>query len=44
VEYYEAHAASLAKYAVDPRSVYAPEVIRAFPDEFNNSWREFWGI
>ena len=44
IPYEEAHPAALAKYGVDPRSVYAPEVIQAFPDYFNNNWRAFWGL
>ncbi|MEX0271441.1 hypothetical protein AB3R30_20095 [Leptolyngbyaceae cyanobacterium UHCC 1019] len=42
--YEEAHSAALAKYAVDQRSVYAPEVIQAHPDHFNNYWKSFWGL
>jgi hypothetical protein len=40
----EAHPAALAKYGVDARAVYAPEVIQAFPEQFNQYWRKFWGV
>ncbi|HEY0426484.1 MAG TPA: SpvB/TcaC N-terminal domain-containing protein [Pyrinomonadaceae bacterium] len=42
--YDTAHAAALSKYQVSPFSVYHPEVIQAFPGEFNQNWFRFWGI
>jgi RHS repeat-associated protein len=39
-----AHASVIEKYGVDSRAIYAPDVVRAFPSEFNNSWKAFWGI
>lgn len=42
LDYGTAHQASLRKYDVSPYSVYHPDVIRAFPDEFNSNWRNFW--
>lgn len=42
--YPDAHQAALSKYDVSPYSVYHPEVIRAFPDEFNSNWSKFWGM
>jgi hypothetical protein len=44
MDYESAHAAALAKYGVSPYSVYAPEVIQAFPERFGPRWFEFWGI
>ncbi|NEQ99517.1 MAG: hypothetical protein F6K30_22905 [Cyanothece sp. SIO2G6] len=44
MDYYDAHNAALAKYGVDPRSVYAPEVIQAVPEYFNSYWKSFWGL
>ena len=44
MDYEAAHDAALAKYGVDPRSVYHPDVIRQFPDRLNDSWFRFWGI
>jgi len=39
-----AHAAALLKYNVSQFSVYHPDVIARFPDQFANVWRVFWGI
>jgi len=44
LSYEEAHNRALAEYGVSPYSVYHPEVIDAFPDEFNNNWRYAWGL
>lgn len=44
LSYYEAHAAALQVYGVSPFSLYHPEVIKAFPDEFNKNWFDAWGI
>ena len=43
-DYEEAHVISLGEYNVSPYSVDRPEVIEAFPDEFNNNWRQAWRI
>lgn len=42
--YDEAHTAALAKNGVSPFSVYAPEVIQSFPENFNDRSFSFWGI
>jgi len=42
--YEAAHAQALAQYGVSPFSVYAPEVIQAFPELFNANWFRFWGL
>jgi len=42
--YEAAHAAALAEYGVSSFSVYAPEVIQAFPEIFNSNWFAFWGL
>jgi hypothetical protein len=42
--YEVAHASALSKYQVSPFSVYHPEVIQAFPSQFNQNWLRFWGI
>lgn len=44
LDYAEAHVRALAEYNVSPYSVYHPEVIEAFPDEFNNNWHNAWRI
>ena len=44
IPYEEAHATALIKYGVDPRAVYAPDVVQSFPSEFNRYWKSFWGI
>ncbi len=44
LDYEEAHVRALAEYNVSPYSVYHPEVIEAFPDEFNNNWHNAWRI
>jgi hypothetical protein len=38
------HWEAIAKYSVNPQSIYAPEVIQQFPELFNPSWFEFWNI
>jgi hypothetical protein len=42
--YNEAHQQALKDYEVSPFSVYHPDVIRAYPDEFNKKWERAWGI
>ena len=42
--YESAHAAALQMYQVSPFSVYAPEVISAMPQFFNQNWTNFWGL
>ena len=42
LSYAEAHNQALAEYGVSPYSLYHPEVIEAFPDEFNNNWCNAW--
>jgi RHS repeat-associated protein len=44
MEYEAAHAAALLKYKVSEFALYSEKVIRAFPSEFNNKFRAFWGI
>ncbi len=44
MDYDSAHAAAFKKYDVSPYSVYHPEVIRQYPDFFNQNWRSFWKI
>jgi len=39
-----AHQAALEYHNVSPYSLYAPEVIEAFPKVFNNNWRAYWGL
>lgn len=42
--YVEAHQQALKYYEVSPFSVYHPDVIKAYPDEFNKNWEIAWGI
>jgi filamentous hemagglutinin len=42
--YDAAHDAALQKYGASPFSIYAPSVIEAMPEWFNNNWRAYWGI
>lgn len=44
LSYNEAHQQALKDYDVSPFSVYHPDVIRAYPDEFNKNWERAWGI
>ena len=44
LSYREAHQFALAKYGLSPFSVYHPDVIRAFPEYFNEAWFRFWGM
>jgi len=44
LSYHQAHQQSLQEYEVSPFSVYHPDVIRAYPDEFNQNWKNYWGI
>jgi RHS repeat-associated protein len=39
-----AHSAALEYYNHSPYSLYAPEVIEAYPSAFNNNWRAYWGL
>jgi filamentous hemagglutinin len=39
-----AHTAALVKYGVSPFSLYAPQVIEANPELFNNAWRAAAGL
>ncbi|HBL14958.1 MAG TPA: hypothetical protein DD379_26905 [Cyanobacteria bacterium UBA11162] len=40
----EAHIKAIQYYQVSPFSLYHPEVIQACPDDFNQKWRDSWGI
>ncbi|WP_051542000.1 hypothetical protein [Clostridium lundense] len=40
--YNEAHAVAMQKYNVSPFSVYHPNVMDMYPEEFNSTWRNFW--
>ncbi len=44
LSYYEAHTAALQFYGVSPFSLYHPNVIKDFPDQFNKNWFDAWGI
>ncbi len=38
------HIRAIAHYSVSPCSLYHPEVIKAYPEDFNRNWRKAWGI
>ncbi|MBD2385907.1 hypothetical protein H6G32_10900 [Cylindrospermum sp. FACHB-282] len=40
----EAHLKAIADYGVSPFSLYHPDVIKAYPEDFNRNWRKPWGI
>jgi hypothetical protein len=42
--YAAAHKQAIQDYEVSPFSLYHPDVILAFPDDFNSNWKKFWGI
>lgn len=44
MNYDDAHRAALMNDGVSDFAIYHPDVIRQFPDYFNNSWRSYWGI
>ncbi|MEC4984030.1 MAG: hypothetical protein SAJ37_18905 [Oscillatoria sp. PMC 1068.18] len=44
LSYYEAHQAALNFYQVSNFSLYHPEIIKTFPERFNQSWFSAWGI
>lgn len=44
LSYEEAHTTALEFYRVSPFSLYHPEVIKTFPDEFNKNWFKAWRI
>ncbi|MCT7975132.1 hypothetical protein [Laspinema olomoucense] len=44
LSYEEAHTTALQFYRVSPFSLYHPEVIQKFPDEFNKNWLNAWRI
>ena len=35
---------AIAYYGVSAYSLYHPEVIKAYPEDFNKNWRKDWGI
>ncbi|WP_197992832.1 MULTISPECIES: hypothetical protein [Nostocaceae] len=43
-DWYTAHPMAIKYYGVSPYSLYHPEVIKAYPDDFNRNWRKAWGI
>ncbi|MBG1268189.1 hypothetical protein F8S12_18055 [Nostoc sp. WHI] len=43
-DWYTAHPMAIANYGVSPYSLYHPEVIKAYPEDFNKNWRKAWGI
>ncbi|MEH2009385.1 hypothetical protein [Nostoc sp.] len=43
-DWYTAHPMAIAHYGVSPYSLYHPEVIRAYPEEFNRNWMKAWRI
>jgi RHS repeat-associated protein len=42
--YQAAHEAALAQYGVSRFSVYHPDVISTYPENFGSAWKAFWGI
>ena len=44
MDYDTAHNAALKFYEVSNFSVYHPDVIKLFPEEFNDNWFKFWGL
>lgn len=42
--YAAAHKQAIQDYEVSPFSLYHPDVILAFSDDFNSNWKKFWGI
>ncbi len=42
--YDEAHEAAKMYYNATEFNLYHPEVIKKYPQYFNNAWFEFWGI
>ncbi|MCC5635501.1 hypothetical protein LC593_06490 [Nostoc sp. CHAB 5844] len=43
-DWYTAHPMAIAHYGVSPYSLYHPEVIKAYPEDFNRNWRKAWNI
>lgn len=43
-DWYTAHPKAIEYYAVSPFSLYHPDVIQAYPEDFNRNWRKAWGI
>ncbi|MBH8572945.1 hypothetical protein I8752_07920 [Nostocaceae cyanobacterium CENA369] len=43
-DWYTAHPMAIAHYGVSPYSLYHPEVIKAYPEDFNKNWTKAWGI
>ncbi|HEX8475600.1 MAG TPA: hypothetical protein VF666_16345 [Pyrinomonadaceae bacterium] len=44
MSYAQAHAAALANYGVTEYDLYHPQVIQAFPQYFNDSWFDYYGL
>ena len=44
MSYEEAHQAALEAHGASPFSLYSPEVIKQFPEYFNQAYRDFWGL
>jgi len=42
--YDEAHRAALEYYNAKEFNLYSPDVIKSFPEYFNQMWYDFWGI
>lgn len=42
--YEEAHQAALEYYNAKEFNLYSPDVIKSFPEYFNQMWHEFWGL
>ncbi|WP_292795023.1 hypothetical protein [Nostoc sp. NMS7] len=43
-DWYTSYPMAVAHYGVSPYSLYHPEVIRAYPEEFNRNWMKAWRI
>jgi hypothetical protein len=43
-DWYTAHPMAIKHYGVSPYSLYHPEIIRAYPEDFNKNWRKAWEI
>jgi hypothetical protein len=43
-DWYTAHPMAIKYYDVSPYSLYHPEVIKTYPEEFNKNWMKAWEI
>jgi hypothetical protein len=44
MSYPEAHEAALEAHGASRHSLYSPEVMKQFPEYFNQADRDFWGL